>query len=407
MKSRWKKRYTFYLTIVLALFIFVVAALANRIFYVIDTGQAGVLYRFFSGTDIENVYTEGLMVVFPWNRVYIYDIREQKLTQSVQVLSFNGLNIEVVFSFRYRPDAAKLPILHQQLGPDYVEKVVNPLLIAAVREVIGNYRPEELYTTHSATIQQEVQRLCQRSIEEFNIRFSQILIQDINLPEKVIVAIEDKLVLQQEAEGYDFRLMTTERERLRKTVEAEGIRQYNRIISEDITEKLLQYQHIQSLKELSLSQNTKVVILEGGSHQSVNLPMFLTNDPPASSANANEKRTSTPRNTPRAPGEQSTTTSPSDSGDATSEGGQPSTTTEKGTAEQGTATGATAPADTSSERTKSERFSLFGGNKEKAGTTPTPGTADKKSPATGNKSATPEKNSARRSDATGQGGVSP
>ena len=131
MKSRWKKRYTFYLTIVLALFIFVVAALANRIFYVIDTGQAGVLYRFFSGTDIENVYTEGLMVVFPWNRVYIYDIREQKLTQSVQVLSFNGLNIEVVFSFRYRPDAAKLPILHQQLGPDYVEKVVNPLLIAA------------------------------------------------------------------------------------------------------------------------------------------------------------------------------------------------------------------------------------------------------------------------------------
>lgn len=252
-----------------------VAALAHRIFYVVDSGHAAVLYRFFWGTDIENVYREGLHVVFPWNHLIIYEVREQELTEAVQVLSFNGLNIEVVFSFRYRPDEPTLPLLHQNLGPNYVDKVVRPVLISSVREVIGNYRPEELYTTHSATIQEEIQRVCERDIEQHHILFRQVLIKDINLPEKVTNAIEDKLTLQQQAEGYDFRLVSEERERIRKTVESEGIRQYNMTISEALTPALLQYLQIDAMRALSLSDNSKVVVLGGDPKQTLSMPLML------------------------------------------------------------------------------------------------------------------------------------
>ncbi|MFM7199384.1 MAG: prohibitin family protein [Myxococcota bacterium] len=257
------------------IFIFLVAALAHRIFYVVDSGHAAVMYRFFWGTDIQNVYREGLHIVFPWNHLIIYEVREQELTEEVQVLSFNGLNIGVVFSFRYRPDEPILPLLHQNLGPNYVDKVVRPVLISAVCEVIGNYRPEELYTTHSATIQEEIQRVCERDIEEHHIKFSQVLIKDINLPEKVTQAIEEKLTLQQQAEGYDFRLISEERERIRKTVESEGIRQYNMTIAEALTPALLQYLQIDAMRALSLSDNSKVVVLGGDPKQTLSMPLML------------------------------------------------------------------------------------------------------------------------------------
>lgn len=400
MKFRWKNRYLFYSALMFAIFLFIVASLASRIFYVIDSGQAGVLYRLLWGTDTKNVYQEGIVVVFPWNRVFIYDIREQELTRTVQVLSFNGLNIEVVFSFRYRPDAEKLPILHQQLGQNYVEKIVDPLLISAVREVIGNYRPEELYTTHAATIQQEIQRLCQRSIEEYNIRFSQVLIQDINLPEKVTIAIEDKLVLQQEAESYDFRLMSTERERLRKTVEAEGIRQYNRIISEELSEGLLQYQHIQALRDLSTSQNTKVLVLEGGSHQPVTLPLYLNSDspssPPSSAENTRTPKAASPSKSAPTDGQTETASSTSDQGVASAT--HPDETTARPSSSP---SGPNAPTGSSPDRTHGS-----GDGKAKAEATSSPGKPDKKSPATG-RPTPPEKDPKGSPDSKRRGGTSP
>lgn len=182
MKFRWRKRYSLGLLVVLLFVIFLCAALVHRIFYMIETGQAAVLYRFFWGTDTTHVYGEGLHIVFPWNKLYVYDVREQELTQEVSVLSFNGLTIDVTFSFRYHPDPETLGLLHQHLGPDYADKVVKPILIAAVREVIGHYLPEELYTTHSATIQDEIQQVCQRDIEQNHIFFKQILVKDILCP---------------------------------------------------------------------------------------------------------------------------------------------------------------------------------------------------------------------------------
>ncbi|MFM7199341.1 MAG: SPFH domain-containing protein [Myxococcota bacterium] len=275
MESRWQKRYLFAGMMATLFALFLVAAFWQRIFYSIHTGQVGVLYRFFWGTYTERTYGEGLNVVFPWNTLFLYDVREQEQTEEVEVLSYNGLSIRVSFSFRFQPDAARVGLLHQKLGPTYVQKLVRPMMVATVREVIGNYRPEELFTTHSATLQEEIRQIAQREIAPYHIGITQILVKSVKLPAEVEKAIQEKLVLQQVAEGYDFRLVSEERERQRKQIESEGIRVYHETVARALTAPLLEFLHIQTLAGLVTSQNAKVVVLGEGRSAGTMFPLML------------------------------------------------------------------------------------------------------------------------------------
>lgn len=275
MSFQWRKRYSFLLILVSATVIFVSAALSDRIFYTVESGQVGVLYRLLWGTETDKTYGEGLTIIFPWNKLYIYDVREQQYAEEVEVLSYNGLSILVSFSFRFRLVADKVGVLHQTLGPEYLEKLIRPTLIASVREVVGNYRPEELFTTHSATLQDEIQLVSQQGIEVYNIKFNEILVKAIKLPGKVENAIQDKLVLQQVAEGYDFRLVTEERERQRKTIQSDGIRIFHETIDKGLSPSVLSYLNIDAMRELAESENSKVVVLGNKGADGLMMPLMM------------------------------------------------------------------------------------------------------------------------------------
>lgn len=277
MAFKWRRRHSFGLIIAVSLFIFLVALLADRIFHRVGTGEVGVLYLYFWGTEQERTYAEGITITFPWNEIFIYTVREQQYSDEVVVLSYNGLSIRVAFSFRFQLVPEKVGVLHVLLGPDYLEKVIKPTLFASVREVVGNYRPEELFTTHSATLQDEIRVVAQQSIENYYIRFSEILVKSIVLPPKVENAIQDKLVLQQVAEGYDFRLVSEERERLRKQIESDGIRVFLDTVSKSLDKKLLTYLQIRAMETLATSPNAKLLVL--GNQQDGNLMVpIMMND---------------------------------------------------------------------------------------------------------------------------------
>lgn len=275
MAYRWRTRYTLGLILAFSFFIFLVAALADRIFHRVGTGEVGVLYLYFWGTETKRTYPEGITITFPWNEIFLYDVREQQYSDEVVVLSYNGLSIKVTFSFRFQLVAEKVGVLHVVLGPDYLEKVIKPTLFASVREVVGNYRPEELFTTHSATLQDEIRVVAQQSIENYHIRFNEILVKSIVLPPKVENAIQDKLVLQQIAEGYDFRLVSEERERQRKQIESDGIRIFHETVAKGLGTKSLTYLQIRAIENLAASQNAKILLLGSGKHDSLMLPIMV------------------------------------------------------------------------------------------------------------------------------------
>ncbi|HNC98202.1 MAG TPA: prohibitin family protein, partial [Myxococcota bacterium] len=162
-------RPSFNLVMGAAWLIVVVVLLAPYMVRTIGSGQAGVLYHYFTGTRMSGVMDEGFHIIFPADTVYVYDTRTQTLPRTMDVLSFNGLAVTVTVNTRFRVIREELPQLHVEIGPDYVKKLVEPVVLASVREVIGRYRPEELYTTHSTTVQDEVDRVSQAAIAGHHI----------------------------------------------------------------------------------------------------------------------------------------------------------------------------------------------------------------------------------------------
>jgi len=230
----------------------------------ISSGEAGVRYSPFGGTDLENTYGEGLNVHAPWVSVIKYDVRVQEKLEAMEALSSNGLTIGSDVSIRWRPASVTLPNLHQTYGVDYYRKLIQPELRAAVREVIGQYTPDELYSSRRSELQDSIFSRVKRSVEDDYVLVEAILIRDVRLPEQIKVAIEEKLKEEQEAERYEF---TIEKERLeaeRKRIEAEGEADYQRIITASLSAQFLRFKGIEATQELANSPNAKTVIVGSG-----------------------------------------------------------------------------------------------------------------------------------------------
>ena len=265
----WIRQYSIYPTIALLVVLFFVVLASNRIVHNIGPGERGVLWsRFGGGTALDRTYAEGIRLIFPWDRMYVYNVRVQELHDSVVVLSSNGLPITVTYSCRFHPFANTLPSLHQQYGPTYAETLVKPEVISALRGVIGNYRPEDIYARDEAGLLDEIFTALQANLTNHDVVVQDILIKELRLTKEIEAAINQKLVQEQQSLAYEFRLKTEEAERQRKTIEAQGIRSF-----EDISHiSMLKWRGIEATLELAKSPNAKVIVVGPGENQ---MPIIL------------------------------------------------------------------------------------------------------------------------------------
>jgi regulator of protease activity HflC (stomatin/prohibitin superfamily) len=179
------------------------------------------------------------------------------------VLSSDALHIQVSATIRYRPVRERLGYLHKEVGPEYREVVVLPEVGAALREVIGRYRPEQLYRLQRKEIQTEVVRLSDTEARARYVNIDDVLIRTITLPAIVRGAIERKLEEEQAMLRYDFTVGKEEKEKERKRIEAEGIRQFQEIVTGGISERFLAWKGIDATLEVAKSPNSKIVIIGG------------------------------------------------------------------------------------------------------------------------------------------------
>ena len=266
---RWIREYSIYPTIALLVVLFFVVLASNRIVHNIGPGERGVLWsRFGGGTMLDRTYPEGFRLILPWDRMYVYNVRVQELHDSVVVLSSNGLPITVTYSCRYHPFANTLPNLHQQYGPAYADTLVKPEVISALRGVIGNYRPEDIYARDEAGLLDEIFTALQANLTNHDVVVQDILIKELRLTAEIEAAINQKLVQEQQSLAYEFRLKTEEAERQRKTIEAHGIRSFETISQISI----LKWRGIEATLELAKSPNSKIIVVGPGETQ---MPIIL------------------------------------------------------------------------------------------------------------------------------------
>ncbi len=262
-------------TVVWLLLLLVFVYLIPDIFYRVFPGEEAVIWHMLAGGTSLYVRDEGLRVKWPWDRVYIYDIRLQQETRVFDALSNDGLPFEIEVSIRFRPHRGALGKLHKHVGPDYVETLVIPELGAHVREGISRYRPDELYGTRREEIQTTIleemteelkldYELDDNDLTETLIYVEDVLIRNLVLPPEVRAAIDSKLAQEQAMLEYDYILQKAEKERERKAIEAQGIRAFQDIVAAGISERYLSWKGIDATLELARSPNAKIVVIGAG-----------------------------------------------------------------------------------------------------------------------------------------------
>jgi regulator of protease activity HflC (stomatin/prohibitin superfamily) len=268
------------------LVLLILAVLSPRMFITIPAGHEGALFkRFQGGTDVEQAYDEGFHIVWPWNTMYIYDVRFQNQSSTFDAHTSDGLNLVADVAFRFRVTRRNVPLLHKYIGPDYVEKLILPSLGARVREEVSRHTPEEVYSTKRLEIQQRIRDGMRREFEmdpeadtllqrvEF-VELDEIFLRDVELPESLQKSMIEKNQQLQMMLEYDYRIEREKKESERKRIEAEGIRQFQDIVKDGITDRYLMWKGIDATLQLAQSPNSKVVVI---GNTKTGLPILLGN----------------------------------------------------------------------------------------------------------------------------------
>ena len=248
----------------------------NKTFIILKETERAVLFKPFSdGLDKDRVYEPGFHIIAPWNRVITYDVAEQQREERMDVLDKSGLSITMDVTVRFLPIQDKVGYLHEQFRGNYINNLVIPEVRSSVRKVTGRYTAEEIYSTKRNEVEKAIIEETGLVLTANNIQMKALLIRSINLPEQIKNAIENKLKQEQEALAYQFRLDREKSEAERKRLEAQGIADYNKIISASITSNILKQKGIDATLELAKSANSKVVVVGSGKD---GLPLILGNN---------------------------------------------------------------------------------------------------------------------------------
>ncbi len=238
----------------------------------IDAGQIGVKTLF--GKVQNDVLNSGLHFINPLMDVKSLDVRTQNYTMSgvkdegdkegddaIRVLTSDGLEVIIDLTVLYRVQANEAPRLVRQTGLDFKDKIVRPVTRTKIRDNAVYYTAIDLYSNKRDEFQTRIYKTIEDNFKRRGLELEQLLVRNITLPNKVKAAIEEKINAEQEAQKMLFVLQKEKQEAERKRIEAQGIADYQRIINTGLTSNQLQYEQIQAMKEMALSQNSKVIIM--------------------------------------------------------------------------------------------------------------------------------------------------
>jgi regulator of protease activity HflC (stomatin/prohibitin superfamily) len=250
----------------------------NGIFYRIEASERAVIFKTLSGElEKDNIIGPGWHVKAPWNEKYVYEVSESKIEENMDVLDKNGLSISVDVTIRFHPKYDAIGIIQENFRGDYIQRLVIPEARSTVRQVMGRYTAEEIYSTKrpevEAAIKEETRIVLGAEGNEVEMR--SLLIRSIKLPEQIKNAIENKLEQEQEALAYQFRLDKELSEAERKRIAAEGEAVANKIINSSLTDELLKMRGIEATQQLANSPNAKVIVIGSGDG---GLPLILNSN---------------------------------------------------------------------------------------------------------------------------------
>jgi len=297
--------------------LFIAVVLWPYVVITVPSGSVGVLWKRLNGFDIycwcfvgrgtvldpRNLRDEGLHIIAPWDKIFIYNLRLQSKTETINAISKDGVNVLAQINVRFQLQHDSVGVLHKFLGPAYMSTVVMPEIGSRGRAIISLYSAQEVYTSRES-IQSQIRDGAKKYLRDHlnaliqmeameqpdpkhyydflqnSIRILDTLVLSIELPPAIVAAINRQTQQFYQIQEYKFRVQREAEESKRKQIEANGIAAFQRTVSKGISESYLRWRGIEATLALAKSQNSKIVIIGAGKD---GLPIILGNvDSPSS-----------------------------------------------------------------------------------------------------------------------------
>jgi len=236
----------------------------------VGTGHVGVLTLF--GRVTGETLAEGMHVINPLKTNNELSIQTQSVKESASVPSSEGLMMSLDTSLIYHLNPDRAADVFQKTGSDYEDKLVEPMLRAAIREATASHTANALYTGEREMVAKQILDQLTTQLNQRGITVENVLLRDIQLPATLKASIEAKQQAEQEALAMNFRLQKETQEAQRKRIEAQGVRDFQQIVAQGISPQLLQWKGIEATEILAKSANTKVVVIGNSKN---GLPLIL------------------------------------------------------------------------------------------------------------------------------------
>jgi regulator of protease activity HflC (stomatin/prohibitin superfamily) len=316
---RFLRRHLPGLSVTLMTTLLMIVVLWPYVVITVPSGRVGVLWKRFNGFDVycwcfvgrgtildpRELRNEGLHIIQPWDRLFLYDLRLQSQSETINAISKDGVSVTAQINVRYQLQHHSVAVLHKFIGPGYLETVVGPEIGSQGREVISRYTAQQVYTSRDA-IQEQIRENTQKSLGpnldklvqiaamdqpdpkhyndflEGSIQILDTLVLSIELPPAIVSAINRQTEQFYLIQEYKFRVEREAQESNRKQIEANGIAAFQRTVSQGISDSYLRWRGIEATLALAQSPNAKIVVIGTGKD---GLPIILGNvDTPAAPA---------------------------------------------------------------------------------------------------------------------------
>ena len=277
----------------------------------VPSGQVGVLWKRFSGPGIycwcmlargtvldpTELRNEGLHLIWPWDKLFLYDLRLQYKSEKYNAISSDGVSVTAEIAIRYQLSHNSAAVLHKYIGPGYLMSLVTPIIGSQTRQVISQFTAERVYVSRQE-IEDRIRTAAQTKLGDYldelvqpesseqehaeqykrdlsnSIRLLDTLVLSIELPEPIVGAINSKTEQQYKITEFRYRAEREAEESKRKQIEANGIAAFQRTVSQGISESYLRWRGIEATLALAQSPNAKIVVIGTGKD---GLPIILGN----------------------------------------------------------------------------------------------------------------------------------
>jgi len=225
-------------------------------------GTIGVKQRF--GKLSERSITSGLVMINPFTtRVLKIPVRTVNREIEMDLPSKEGLNVRSEISILYRIEPAMVPHIIENIGTDYEQAVIVSVFRSAAADICSRHFAKDMHSAQRAAIEREISDHMNDLLKPRGFIIEAVLMKSIRLPQGLARAIEDKLEAEQRAEQMEFELQRERLEAQRKVIEAEGVRDAQKVLSEGLNENILRFRSIEAFEQLARSPNAKVIVTDG------------------------------------------------------------------------------------------------------------------------------------------------